>query len=273
MSHGSARPLLWQQAIANGWPLGVGSSRIFGPGGWDPTMLGDNLYGYWDSSLPNSIGLDPVNTTNVISWKDVKGNLVVSQANPALQPLLARDSRGMPAVSFDGIGTFLSVNATGLLPTGAAPCEIWVLSNQKLLGTVDTTGRYAFNYGSAGSSINVRGIRRTVVSTVSQATFDCGNGTTNNAISVPNPPFDGITVTHATTNGVNSFLQINGVGTVTSALGPPASSPVRTVFGASYALNAGYWSGDIYKVIVTNILSATDSAIMLAYLKTTGGVA
>jgi hypothetical protein len=176
---------------------------------------------------------------------------------------------GRPGITFDGFDDELTL-ALQPFPSGAAPCEIWILSDQTTSAT-DGTTRRAFAYG--GGSNDSREMIKTVVSGVNRAQAAIGDGVTRVFPTNTGVDLSGRHVTRALIGPTLARADVDSQAGTESAV-VPATASARTRIGATATPTAaGFWSGIHNSILVTSPLTEAEAAQLTAYLKARGGIA
>jgi hypothetical protein len=244
---------------------GFASLGLLGGGGrpYNPmTALGPSLLAWWDADQ-SYWGANGSMTmaTGVSSWKDIVAGYNATQATGSAQPTFSSTSfGGKPGVSFDGVDDNLLCTDAGLLavlPTGATPCELWVLVENDAPAS-DATIRYAFGYGNAGPT--QREIGRAVVSGVNRGRVGVGDGTS--ALGANDTGTD-LSTRHAMRAQygatASSIIVDADAGASLSVI--PGSTATRLRIGAQP--NAGaiaIWQGPIAAAFITLPLTTAQAA-------------
>lgn len=237
--------------------------------GWKPVDLGAALYDMWDADQAASLTLSGA---SVNSWQTAKNGYSAAQAISAGKPQYSASAfNGRGNVRFDGSDDELTLAGVGNFPTGAAPCEIWALVDQQLPTTTPGV-RCIVGYGSDSGNASRR-LLREVVGGVNRAQILVGNGTSTVAVNDTNVDFTGKHVVRAQIRATGASISVDGQPPVSAAVSP-ATGTTRTRLGATnFSTAQAFWSGDIAFVAITTELTTEQSAKMLAYLKSRGGIA
>ena len=238
-------------------PFRHGSRMKIGPKGtWTPLVLSSSLIAWWDASRSDLI----TQAGGVVSsWRDIVGGYAAIQATGAAQPAYsATGFNGFPVISGDGVDdelTFAPLPAG--FPTGATACEEWYLVDQKSL-VADTTTRTIGSYGGAVT----RSLRRLVTTGVNRAqTSDSGS-----TVSHGTADFSNRHVVRLIATGTQVNIEVDGVvGVVASQVSATSTSRLR-FFAGSGTSAAAFALAGISERVITLPLSATNAALMLAYL-------
>lgn len=230
-----------------------------------PLMLGAALYDCWDAENPAAISLSG---SAVTAWASTKNGYSAAQAVGAARPVYSATSfNGRPGVTFDGSDDLLVYVGVGVFPTGASPCEIWVLFDQTAL-VADTTARRAVSYGS--NSNGSRWQQRAVVGGVNKSGFLAGNGTAPLGGDAPGD-YSGRHVSRGIFSATDLTPAMDGSAASAVAV-VPATGTTQVTLGASNA-GANFGQGVASWIGITAPLTAPQAAQMLAYLKARGGIA
>ena len=234
---------------------------------YDPlASLGSDLLAWWDAD-PRYWGTSGniVNgPTRVSSWLDIVGGFSLSNSDvtEGSRPLHSLTSfNGEPGVTFDGIDDTLVAAQVFSLPTGASPCDVWVLCQQDA-----TSGtRVPFFYGGSGQPTS-RHLKRALGSTPSRAQATIGDGGAS-ALSVTGTLVDffGRHVVRAQFGGTTTELTVSGTDEGSVAIVPGTATTV-TRMGAQNSGAINFWQGQIAAVLVTNPLSADTAAGLQSWL-------
>lgn len=240
--------------------LGVGLSATSARH-WSPLDLGPALLDLWDAENPASIALSG---SAVASWSSLRHGYAASQAQPAARPLFAPDSfNGRPGISFDGIDDELTFTGPNILPLGNTPGEIWLLADQQHT-PAETGTRIAVAYGGA-TTADRRGISRLTSAGSNRASGTVGNGASIAAVNAPSAvEYLGPHVVRLIVGDLESQAHIDGLAGIPAPV-TPATVFQRLRFAAtSSTAPAAYFKGVFSMVAFTSILSAQQSAQMLA---------
>jgi hypothetical protein len=248
--------------LANALALGV---QRRGGASWSPLDLGDNLLDMWDAEAADTLTLSG---SAVSAWASVKNGYSAAQGTGSARPIYSATSfNSRPGLTYDGSDDVLIYPAQPF-PGGTTPSELWLLIDITTPGA--TTGsKYAFSYGGTTNS-DVRALRRSSTSSVNRAAAILNAvATAENSVDVA-----GRHVWRAVFEGDGYRIDIDGVAgtkTVTTVNAP--SVQTRVVLGALQTGAANFIQGVMSLAAVTPLLSTDDAALMLAYLKTRGGIA
>lgn len=248
--------------------LGLGLiGRGGGAAGFTPGSLGADLLDMWDAEDASKFTLSG---SSVNAWASSKNGYSAAQSVGASKPTYSATSfNGRPGVTFDGSDDELTYPGVGVLPTGSTACEIWALISQNSL-VADTGAKIIFGYGGATSPTR-RAIDRNVTFSVNRARNTIGNGTTTRGSVNSSVDFSGIHVVRAVINAT-ARTDVDGVAGPDD-VGTTATGTDRVRIGAiSNATASNFFLGVANFFAVTNPLSATQAASMLAYLKARGGI-
>lgn len=239
-----------------------------GGGSWTPARLGASLYDMWDAERSGDLALTGAAVTG---WASARNGYPAAQTASNAKPAYGATSfNGRPGVTFDGVDDELTYAGTGVLPTGAAPGEIWVLADQTAVAA-DAATRSALTYGNATNV--ARSVRRSVQAGVNRFAGSVGDGAatlsnTNTAVDL-----SGRHVMRLVVTGTQQRAEVDGLSAAASAV-VPATAVNRTRLGATSSTTAaGFWSGVLAFAAITDLLSIEEAAQMLAYLKARGGIA
>lgn len=201
----------------------------------------------------------------VSSWADEVSGFALIQATTANQPAYQATgwAGSKPQVYFDGALNFLS--ASGVppgAPTGTATGEVYVTVDNDAIAPGDAVlTRGILSYGGT-SNTTWRGLRRTVVSSVSRLRA------TDGAVSVTDTSavFEGPIAARYTYDSTNGHgVSVNG-GAFTYQAATVAAGATRTRIGQSPTGTSGGWLGGVRDVVITNrALTPTEAAAMLAW--------
>lgn len=234
---------------------------------FQPLDLGTKLVDYWDAERADTMTLVG---SAVSSWRSVKSGMAAGQAISSARPVISASGfNGRAGVVFDGSDDELTVSGVGSFPIGSSPCEMWVLVDQTAL-PADATTRIVFAYG-AGTTVRRR-IYRNVLTATNRAGVGAGDGVDEQNVGNLATDFSGRHVVRATVNS-SAQVDVDGVaGSMISVTPSTQSTRVRLGAGSSgSALN--FFKGAMNFVAVTQPLSNSQAAQMLAYLKSRGGIA
>lgn len=235
------------------------------------TVLGSNLIEAWDANRGDTIleTSDQTYANVVSSWLGIVTGANLAQSTPLLKPTY--DPVGLaggPCITFDGVQQYLNCTDSGLmalLPTGATPCEIWVLCSQDI-AAADSTTRHVVGY-AASSVINGRSLARLPVSAVNRARIYTGTGAAASVATDTHVDFSGVHVLRGVWGATQSTVDVDGSGAVAVSVVPVTSTPTLFRVGAIPALAASnWWSGKVAAVILTKPLTTDQAAALHAYL-------
>ena len=244
------------------------SLRLAGGSAWSPLALGASLLGWWDAErsdlITQSGGL-------VSSWKDVVARYDAVQTTGSQKPVYSASSfNARPGLTFDGVDDFLGLESVPF-PTGGSKGEIWALASQSAL-PADTGTRIFASYGGTNTT-GSRRLQRVVSGGVNRARFILGDGVggaatgSNNAVDL-----SGAHVLRAIADASGANVEVDGTSGVPAAV-IQNTGTTRTRIGSDTGATAGnFFSGVFAALIVTNVLTTTQSAQLLAYLKARGGI-
>lgn len=227
---------------------------------WTPADLGASLLAWWDANT----GVTETGGA-VSAWEDSVAAHTLVQATEGAQPVYSATSfNGAPGITFDGTADYLSVEGVGALPTGADPCEVWVLVDQTALAA-DTSTRQIFRYGSSASNAS-RAVQRFVATGVNRAVIGTGDGaslinTTNTSVD-----FSGRHVIRAIYGATATSISVDG-GALTTTNVVPATGTTRTRMAATTAgTAAGFGQGVYAAVLCTSSLTDGEAMRLYAWL-------
>jgi hypothetical protein len=233
---------------------------------FDPTWLGTDLKAWFDAEVSANI---TQSAGKVSSWACSTSGCVVSQATGAFQPSIsATGFKGTrPGVVFDGVGDILlAANAPASFPVGSDPSEMWVLAeNTDAASSIERT---AFHIGTPGGS--GRSIR--AGSTGGFGIAYAGNGGGFNAATTPNGTAVGVHVLRARFTASSTFLSSDN-GSEASVANALNTNGVWVGIGNLQNASTLCWQGGINTVILTGPLDSTKAGLLMAYLKSRGGIA
>lgn len=239
-------------------------------GAWSPSHLGALLLGAWDAERSDLI---TTAGSAVSSWRDVVAGYDASQAVGASRPAYSATSfNGRPGITFDGSDDELTFAGVGAFPVGASAGEIWSLADQTAL-VADTTNRDLFAYGG-GTFPTSRVIRRIVLSGVNRARAITGDGAASQNTTNTLVDFSGRQIVRAIVGATQTRINVSGQEDPTPTAVVPATGSVRTRIGASpLGTAAFFYQGVINYVAITGPLTDAQSAQMIQFLKSRGGIA
>lgn len=254
----------------------LGTGLGIGMGGGDPYAALRALYptlpvqtfkAFWDAERADLITQAAGAVSN---WTDVTGNAYALSQSGAGKPIYSATSfNSRPGVTFAKASSqFLNRTGMGSLPSGATPCEIWILCDQTL-AAADTALGVIFDYGNSTNAY--RRVDRTVVSAVNRARAITGSGAGVTIVNNATADFSGKQVVRAIISATATQVDVSGTAGAGSAV-VPATSSGNIIMGRSNGGSAPF-EGVINAVLVTSDLGAADAAALLAYLKTRGGIA
>ncbi len=246
----------------------IRSTLFKGVGGWTPARLGAALYDMWDAELTATISLSG---SAVTAWASAKNGYSAAQAVGASRPIYSATSfNGRPGITFDGADDQLTYAGIGVFPVGSSDSEVWLLGDLTAAGaTAGDMG--AISYGGNGAQVS-RAIYRTPVGGNNRARIRTGNAGAN-VIQDLASDFSGRHIVRAKFLSAGTSGEMDGVAGA-AGLGPTATASTRTRLGSNSNDTASqYWTGKISLAAITVPLSTDQAALMLAYLKTRGGIA
>lgn len=235
---------------------------------WTPNNLGTDLLAFWDAERAATFTLAG---SLVTTWADAKNGYAPTQAISGFKPAYSATTfNGRPGVTFDGTDDYLSLESIPF-PVGANACEMWVLAGQSAL-PADATTRTSFAYGGTVASTR-RVLYRAVTSGVNRLRFDVGDGSSAVSLNLLTTDLSGNHLQRGVVSSAQIAVSADGGTELTGAV-VPATGSTRTRIGGNTANTAAaFWQGPINAILVTNPLSAPNAALLLAYLKTRGGIA
>lgn len=247
--------------------IGIGLTNG-GGGGWSPARLGSSLLGYWDAENAGSLTLSGASVT---TWTDVVGSYAATQATAGSKPTYSATSfNGRPGITFDGTDDELTL-ASVPFPTGATPSEIWALVDQQAL-PADTGVRRFVQYGGA-SAASSRVLLRMVSVGVNRLAASADNAGVFAQAIQGTVDLSGRHVARGVYTGAVVRAVTDGTAS-TDTTAVSTTSAIRFRIGADTAGTAANFGQFVANtILVTSLLSATDAAALLAYLKTRGGIA
>ena len=244
--------------------LALGAVRQGGGESWSPLDLGDNLLDMWDAEAADTITLSG---SAVSAWASVKNGYSAAQGTGSARPIYSATSfNSRPGLTYDGSDDVLIYPAQPF-PTSSNPAEIWLLIDITTPGA--TTGsKYAFSYGGTSNS-DARALRRGSTSSVNRG------AAVVNAVPTADHPTDvaGRHVWRAVFEADGYRLDIDGVAGTKTISAATLTTQTRVVLGALQTGAANFIQGVMSLAAVTAPLSTDEAALMLAYLKTRGGIA
>lgn len=226
------------------------------------TITGTDLIAYWDANRGDLIR----SISSVLnSWTDIVGGYVLSVADGPTSPGYSPTAfNGAPCLTFSNAQymTTTDANLMAALPSGANPCEIWIVCSQEA-DPADTTERYAVGY--AGSSVVTgRAISRVVTTGVNNARGRTGIGASATSVT-DTGDFTGIHVIRHIVGATTSSISVDS-NTAVSAAAVPATTNTRLRVGSIPAAGASNnWQGKIAAVIITQPLSADKATALHNY--------
>jgi hypothetical protein len=232
-------------------------------------FLGASLLGFWDAERAGTI----TQIGGAVSaWADVVAGYTVTQAGASAKPVLsATGFNGRPVITFDGVDDFLEMAAVPF-PTGAAPCEIWILVDQ-ISPTSDAINKVAFSYGGDTTSVE-RIVGRLATGGVNRGYMVSGTGgAAPSATASGTVPFDGRHVVRGVVTATDFSALIDNTSAVTVAtVSSTGTSRVR-IGANSLVTAASFFKGGVNSVLVTAPLTTAQAARLLSFLKNRGGIA
>ena len=245
----------------------VAGPYVVGPVDTISSILGADLYDYWDAAEASTI---TQSSGTVSEWRSFVNAYPAQQATSGARPAYAATGiNGAPSINFDGTDDELTYAGVGTFPTGAAASEVWALIDHQA-SVADTAAKRIFAYGGITTN-DARGVRRAVVSGANVFSTITGTGAANVTASAPGD-FTGVHVGRCEFSATTSTASLDGTaGTGASAV--PATATTRTRIGASTTTPvAAFGLFKARMIIVTAPLSAPKAAALLAHMKTLGGI-
>lgn len=233
--------------------------------GFTPADLGADLLANWDAEVASSLTLAG---SNVTTWADTKNGYVATQGVSGSKPAYSATSlNNRPGLTHDGADDYLEV-ASQPFPSGANPCEIWVLCSQTALAA-DTTTRIMASYGGSASTIR-RAAERRVISGVNRAAGVVFSAVASNG----NVVFEGIHLIRVMVGATEASCVVDGVSPGAPTAAVPNTGTERFRIGAISNTSPGnYFQGVINSILITLPLSTDKAAALTSYLKARGGIA
>ena len=230
---------------------------------WVPTDLGVSLIAWWDADDLATITLEE--TTRVTVWTDKASGFAPDQDTglPARPIYSATGFNGHPCITFDGINHHLSLENTGPLPIGAAPCEIWALVDQTAL-VADTIVRCVFAYGDSANG--GRRLSRNVVTGVNRGRASTGTGAAQVNVTDTAIDLSGRHVMRARYDGTTTSIAVDA-GAAVSAAAVPATLTTWCRIASNDGDPSGLrWQGSIAAILVTELLTTDQATALRAWL-------
>lgn len=225
---------------------------------WSPLKLGSKLKAWW--APPGTDGNITLSGSAITAWTDKIGAYVLSQGTGANQPTYnATGYHSLACAEFDGSDDYLALSPVPAgIPTGSATSELWVTARQDAL-VADASNRIAASIGN--SSVTRRQLARAVSGGVNQLL-----AASSGAVSGGVGDFSGA---HVARGVFDSTVEAELDGAAGSASGSvtQAVATTRIVVGTNAGLTATYWQGAIREVLVTDLLTTDEAALMRAYLQ------
>lgn len=235
------------------------------------SILGSDVYEYWDAARADTIAsiTDSTYTDAVSSWTGLITGANLAQSTPLLKPWYSSTGlAGGPCITFDGTQQYLTCTDSAflaILPTGATPCEIWVLGSQDV-AAADATTRHVAGY-AASSVINGRSLARLPVTSVNRARAYTGTGAAATTATDTHVDLSGVHVLRGIYGATVTSVDVDSNAPVTASVVPVTSVPTLFRVGAIPASAASnYWQGKVAVVLVTKPLSTAKAAILHRYL-------
>jgi hypothetical protein len=218
---------------------------------WTPNELESSLLAWWDAG----------HGVSASTWVDRKAGLVLTASGaPAWS---ATSFNGFPGITFDGVDDYYTL-ASVPFPTGANPCEIWIVCSQDAL-PADTTSRRLFGYGGTANPA-ARLFQRIVTGGVNRIRANVGDGAVGQAIDNTTVDFSSRHLLRLSVGATASSLYVDGGSAIDLSV-VPATGTTRVRIGASQAdTAASFWSGKVRDIVVTGPLSSDDAASLQSYL-------
>lgn len=261
---------IYLRAVNSVGPGAASDYKEATPTAWTPLSLGAKLKGYLDAEKASSLSIV---SGAVQTWVDTVAGASFTQATATARPAYnATGLNNRPCVTSDGVDDYLRA-PTHPYPSGATPCEIWILANY-LGADTGSGGKYFWVEG--GTANTSRQIARTNVSNQNRFRGTAGNGTATVNATTPAGSITGIHVLRVIFEATQVSVQVDGGAITTAALGGTMNvvAANTTLFGDAYQTAALLGNASLNAVIVTDLLgSGADYANMLTFLKTRGGLA
>lgn len=233
--------------------------------GYDPVAaLGAKLLAWWNADRSDLITLSGVQVT---SWKDVVGAYDCAQGVSGSRPIFGATSfNGSPGVSFDGTDDELTLGSTPL-PTGANPCEIWVVASQNEVAVGNGGIRRFFTYGGTSDNDH-RSVFRSAVSDVNRAYARTGLGSSNVSRVQLLVDLTGRHLIRGIFSATTVNVEVDGASSNDPADAVSATGTTRTRIGANTANTAGHFMNGVMRdvLVTTNDLTGDEAAALEAYL-------
>lgn len=238
---------------------------------FDPvSYLGADLIEYWDANRADTITAtsDATYTNAASSWLGIVTGANLAQTTPNLKPWYDPTGlAGSPCFTFNGTSQYFTCTDAAflaLLPTGATPCEFWVVGSQDAL-VADTTTRYAAGYSNS-SVVNGRAIARLVVSSVNRARVYTGTGAAATTATDTAVDLSGVHVMRGIIGATQTSIQVDGGSLINATVTPVTDAPTRFSVGSIPALAASnWWKGKIAAVLITKPLTAQQALDLHSY--------
>ncbi len=242
------------------WTLAMMEGEPEAGAAFSPTDLGPKLIAWW---APPDDGVNVTTSSGAITgWTDEVGAYVLAQATGANRPAYnATSFNGVSCAEFDASDDYLEINpAPSALPNGSTPSEIWAVVRLDADAGSDTGIRAAAAHGTSNSSTR-REIDRYVSGGVNRTrAVSAGVAANNTGVDLSGY--------HVLRGVFGSSMRADVDGTAGSSSSISLSTDnTRFVIGTDSFLNTSrVWDGAIRQVLVTEPLSSTEAADLLAYL-------
>jgi hypothetical protein len=231
---------------------------MMGGANFSPLDLGAKLFAWW---APPVVGDNvTLSGSGIDSWTDEVGSYVLSQATGANQPTYsATGFNGAAGAEFDGSNGYLALAPVPAgIPTGAAASELWTCCRQDALAA-DTTGRALLSIGGTTGASRRQTLRQVV------------GGVNQLAVAAPGALSGGIgdlSGYHVVRGICSTSIQAEMDGAAGSATGSvtQATATTRIALGTNSGLGSR-WQGAIRQVLVTDLLTPDEAALLRAYLQ------
>jgi len=233
---------------------------------WSPLDLAP--YAWWDAEQPETLTLTG---TSVSAWADAAHGHTLRQLNQGSRPVWSATAlNGRPGILFDGTDDHLEIAPVPAgIPAGSGAYELWALVSQDTAGS-SLMQRHIFSAGGpAASSRRFRRLQEGGVSRLGALTGD-GSGT---AAVIDGNEFSGIHVARAVFGSTQTGVRLDDLASASPVAIVPSTAQTRLRIGAhSEATPGNFWLGPINTFLITPILTASEAALLLAYLKARGGI-
>jgi hypothetical protein len=231
---------------------------MMGGANFSPLDLGAKLFAWW---APPVVGDNiALSGSSLTSWTDEVGGYVLSQPTGANQPAYSASGfNGSPGAEFDGSNDYLALAPVPAgIPTGAASSELWVACRQDA-AAADTTNRIPVSIGN--TSTTRRQLARLVAGGVNQVA-----ASSSGAVSGGIGNFSGYHVVRGVF-GATVQAALDGAADTASGAVTQTTATTRAVVGTNAGLSATYWQGAIRQVLVTDLLTTDEAALLRVYLQ------